>query len=62
MGEKMSCGDPRDAIPARDIERFFTRALEFSATARSLVLSLLALGFDVRRKADERFAPAPICG
>ncbi len=45
--------DIRNEIPARDIERFFSKALEFSASARSLILSLLAVGFEVKRKADK---------
>ena len=47
--------DIRSEIPARDIERFFSKALEFSASARSLILSQLAVGFEVKRKADKSF-------
>lgn len=44
--------DIRNEIPARDIERFFSKALEFSVSTRSLILSLMAAGFEVKRKAD----------
>ena len=47
--------DIRKEIPAHDIERFHTKALEFSASARSLILSLLAAGFEVKRKPDRSF-------
>ena len=47
--------DIRNEIPARDIERFRTKALEFSSSARSLVLSMLAAGFEVKRKPDNSF-------
>lgn len=47
--------DIRNEIPARDIERIFTKALEFSAAARSLILSMLVEGFEVRRKPDKSF-------
>jgi fructose-1,6-bisphosphatase/inositol monophosphatase family enzyme len=47
--------DVRHEIPARDIERIFTKALEFSAAARSLILSMLVGGFEVRRKPDKSF-------
>lgn len=47
--------DIRNEIPARDIERFHTRALEFSESARALILSLLAAGFEVKRKPDRSF-------
>ena len=47
--------DIRHEIPARDIERFYAKALEFSASARSLILSLMAVGFEVKRKADKSF-------
>lgn len=47
--------DIRNEIPARDIARFHARALEFSASARALILSLLAAGFEVKRKPDRSF-------
>ncbi len=47
--------DIRSEIPARDIERIFTKALEFSAAARALILSMLVEGFEVRRKPDKSF-------
>ena len=47
--------DIRNEIPVRDIERFFTKALEFSAAARSLILSMLLAGFEVKRKPDQSF-------
>lgn len=47
--------DIRKEIPASDIERFHIKALEFSASARSLILSLLAAGFEVKRKPDNSF-------
>ena len=55
MGEKIDTMDIRNEIPARDIERFYAKALEFSASARSLILSLMAVGFEVKRKADKSF-------
>src|SRR4030067_1512177 len=45
----------REEIPARDIERIFTKALEFSTSARSLILSMLLAGFEVKRKPDQSF-------
>ena len=47
--------DIRNEIPAHDIERFHTKALEFSSTARLLVLSMLTDGFEVKRKPDNSF-------
>jgi fructose-1,6-bisphosphatase/inositol monophosphatase family enzyme len=47
--------DIRNEIPARDIAQFHASALEFSASARALILSLLAAGFEVRRKPDRSF-------
>lgn len=47
--------DIRNEIPARDIERYFSKALEFSVSARSLILSLLTSGFEVKRKPDNSF-------
>mgnify|MGYP003494848088 CR=1 FL=1 len=47
--------DIRNEIPARDIARFLAKALEFSASARALILSLLAAGFEVKRKPDRSF-------
>lgn len=47
--------DIRNEIPTRDIAWFLARALEFSASARALILSLLAAGFEVRRKPDRSF-------
>ena len=47
--------DIRNEIPARDIEQFHARALEFSASARALTLSLMAAGFEVKRKPDRSF-------
>jgi fructose-1,6-bisphosphatase/inositol monophosphatase family enzyme len=47
--------DIRNEIPARDVARFHAKALEFSASARALILSLLAAGFEVRRKPDRSF-------
>lgn len=47
--------DIRNEIPAHDIERFHAKALEFSSAARSLVLSMLAAGFEVKRKPDNSF-------
>ena len=47
--------DIRHEIPARDIERYFAKALEFSVSARSLILSLMTAGFEVRRKPDNSF-------
>src|SRR3989304_4696327 len=47
--------DIRNEIPARDTERFRPKALEFSSSARSLVLSMLAAGFEVKRKPDNSF-------
>lgn len=47
--------DIRNEIPARDIERFHARALGFSESARALILSLLAAGFEVKRKPDRSF-------
>jgi hypothetical protein len=44
--------DIRNEIPAHDIERFHIKALEFSSSARSLVLSMLAAGFEVKHKPD----------
>jgi len=55
MGEKINAMDIRNEIPARDIERLHAKALEFSASARSLILSQLAVGFEVKRKADRSF-------
>ena len=42
----MNSVDIRNEIPARDIERMLTKALEFSASARSLILSMLLAGFE----------------
>ncbi|MHB8743183.1 MAG: inositol monophosphatase family protein [Sulfuricaulis sp.] len=47
--------DIRNEIPANDIERFYTKALEFSASTRSLILSRQAAGFEVQRKPDNSF-------
>lgn len=47
--------DIRHEIPARDIERFLAKALEFSAAARTLILSQIAAGFEVKRKPDRSF-------
>ena len=47
--------DIRHEIPARDIAQFYAKAQEFSAAARALVLSLLAAGFEVKRKPDQSF-------
>ena len=47
--------DIRNEIPVRDIERMFTKALEFSTSARSLILSQLVAGFEVKRKPDKSF-------
>jgi fructose-1,6-bisphosphatase/inositol monophosphatase family enzyme len=47
--------DIRNEIPARDIARFHAKALEFSASARVLILSMLAAGFEVKRKPDRSF-------
>lgn len=40
---------------AGKIEQFYSRALEFSASARKLIFSRLAGGFDVRRKPDRSY-------
>ena len=47
--------DIRNEILARDVERFHAKALEFSSSARSLILSMLATGFEVKRKPDNSF-------
>lgn len=47
--------DIRNEIPARDIERFHAKALEFSESARALILSWLSAGFEVKRKPDRSF-------
>ncbi|MBI3547151.1 MAG: hypothetical protein HY081_11275 [Gammaproteobacteria bacterium] len=47
--------DLRTEIPRRDIERLHTKALEFSSAARSLVLSIITAGFEVKRKPDNSF-------
>ena len=47
--------DIRNEIAAHDIERFHTKAMEFSSAARSLVLSMLVDGFEVKRKPDNSF-------
>lgn len=47
--------DLRREISADKIDQFYSGALEFSASARALILSLLATGFDVKRKPDRSF-------
>jgi histidinol-phosphatase len=47
--------DIRKEISAHGIERFHTKALEFSTSARSLILSQMAAGFEVKRKPDNSF-------
>lgn len=47
--------DIRHEIPQRDIAQFHASALEFSASARTLILSLMAAGFEVKRKPDRSF-------
>lgn len=54
--------DIRNEIPPRDIARFLASALEFSASARTLILSLLAAGFEVRRKPDRSFVTSADLG
>jgi fructose-1,6-bisphosphatase/inositol monophosphatase family enzyme len=54
-GRENSAVDVRNEIPAHDIARFHASALEFSASARVLILSLLAAGFEVKRKPDRSF-------
>ncbi len=44
--------DIRSDIPAQDIERYHAKALEFSSMVRSLILSQLEVGFEVKRKSD----------
>ena len=47
--------DIRHEIPARDIEHYYTKAMDFSASARRLIQSMLAAGFEVKRKPDNNF-------
>ncbi len=47
--------DIRNEIPASDVERFYTTALEFADEARALIRAALAAGFEVRRKPDRSF-------
>jgi len=47
--------DIRTEIAATDIEDYYARAMEFSTSARLLIQSMLAAGFDVRRKPDNSF-------
>ena len=44
--------DIRSEIPTRDLEQFYTRALEMAAESRRLIRAALAAGFDVKRKPD----------
>lgn len=41
--------DQRREIAVRDIEQFHARALEYSGSARALILSRRTAGFEVRR-------------
>ena len=47
--------DQRHEIAAVNIEQFYARALEFSKSARALILSLLTTAFEVKRKPDKSF-------
>jgi len=47
--------DIRNEIPASDIERFYSTALEFADEARALIRAALAAGFEVKRKPDRSF-------
>jgi fructose-1,6-bisphosphatase/inositol monophosphatase family enzyme len=47
--------DIRNEIPASDIERFYSTALELADEARALIRAALAAGFEVKRKPDRSF-------
>jgi histidinol-phosphatase len=55
VGKKIKIMDIRNEIPARDIERYYSKAMDFSTSARRLIQSMLAAGFEIKRKPDNSF-------
>jgi fructose-1,6-bisphosphatase/inositol monophosphatase family enzyme len=55
FSDKLINMDIRNEIPARDIAQFHAKALEFTTQSRVLILSLVAAGFEVKRKPDRSF-------